>query len=442
MTTVVAPPAATVDVVPATVDHDKPPLVQRVPVLPAAIVAWCLVWWRLVLLRHQRFGSVDFDMGIFSQSMWVASHGGQFLTVRGLAMFAHHVEPGFWLFSPFSWFGAGPAFLNLVQVAALGAGALAVDAASRRRLGNRWLALVLALAYLGHFSLGWQNNELFHPEVLAIAPLLAAYVAGLDRRWGRFALWCLLAIIWKEDVALAVAGLGVFFALKGQRRAGVLTSATGMAWFLIATKVVIPIFNHGGTFYEAGFYGSLGKSSSGVLLHVVAHPTAAIRQLGHSNAIGYVRDLSAPYAFTPLLAPLALVIALPQLLANLLSAYDFTWSTHYHYAAMPVLAMTIGMVEGVAFLRRRSWRTIAAIAIVAGSMFTIVRWGNSPVSSQYRERHVAAASQCASAISRRGRVAHTAGRVRSRVLQPRSPSGRPVGDLHLPQPVAASELGQ
>jgi uncharacterized membrane protein len=386
MTSVVTLPATTVDA-PAVCDDDTAVrVVSRVPMLlSAAVTVWCLVWWRLVLLRHQRYGSVDFDMGIFSQSMWVSAHGGQFLTVRGLAMFAHHVEPGFWLLAPFSWFGAGPAFLNLLQVAALGAGAFAVEAAARRRLGSRWLALVLALAYLGHFSLGWQNNELFHPEVLAIAPLLAAYVAGLDRRWGRFALFCLLAIIWKEDVALAVAGLGLFFALKGQRRAGLLTFASGVGWFLLSTKVIIPAFNSGGTFYERGFYGRLGTSSTDVLFHIAAHPASAIRQLGNANAVGYVRDLAAPYAFTPLLAPLAWLIGLPQLMANLLSAYNFTWSTHYHYAALPVLSMTVGMVEGVAFLRRRSWRKIVAVAIVGASAFTVVRWGNSPVSEQYAQ---------------------------------------------------------
>jgi uncharacterized membrane protein len=387
MTTVVTLPATTVDA-PAVTDNDAVVgAVSRVPMLllSVAVTGWCLVWWRLVLLRHQRYGSVDFDMGIFSQSLWVSAHGGQFLTVRGLAMFAHHVEPGFWLLAPFSWFGAGPAFLNLLQVAALGAGAFAVEAAARRRLGSRWLSLVLALAYLGHFSLGWLNHELFHPEVLAIAPLLAAYVAGLDRRWGRFALWCLLAIIWKEDVALAVAGLGLFFALKGQRRAGLLTFASGVGWFLISTKVIIPAFNAGGTFYERGFYGPLGSSSTNVLFHIVAHPTSAIRQLNHANAVGYVRDLAAPYAFTPVLAPAAWLIGIPQMMANLLSSYNFTWSTHYHYAALPVLSMTIGMVEGVAFLRRRSLREIAVVAIIGASAFTIVGWGATPVSHQYAQ---------------------------------------------------------
>ena len=123
-----------------------------------------------------------------------------------------------------------------------------------------------------------------------------------------------------------------------------------------------------------------------MLFHIVAHPTSAIRQLGDANAVGYVRDLAAPYAFTPLLAPVAWLIGLPQTMANLLSAYNFTWSTQYHYAALPVLSMTVGMVEGVAFLRRRSWRKIVAVAIVGASAFTIVRWGNSPVSEQYARK--------------------------------------------------------
>ena len=113
MTSVVTLAATTVDV-PAKPDDDTAAgVLSRVPiVLSAAVTGWCLVWWRLVLLRHQRFRSFDLDMGIFSQSLWVAAHGGQFLTVRGLPMFAHHVEPGFWLLAPFSVVWSGPRVLE------------------------------------------------------------------------------------------------------------------------------------------------------------------------------------------------------------------------------------------------------------------------------------------------------------------------------------------
>jgi uncharacterized membrane protein len=85
------------------------------------------------------------------------------------------------------------------------------------------------------------------------------------------------------------------------------------------------------------------------------------------------------------LAPVAWLIGLPQMMANLLSSYNFTWSTQYHYAALPIVSMTIGMVEGVAFLRRRSWRKIVAVAIVGASAFTIARWGVTPASQQYAQ---------------------------------------------------------
>ena len=54
-------------------------------VLGLAVVGWALLFSVLVYLKHDRFASVDFDMGIHDQSVWLLAHFRGFLTVRGLA---------------------------------------------------------------------------------------------------------------------------------------------------------------------------------------------------------------------------------------------------------------------------------------------------------------------------------------------------------------------
>src|SRR4051794_15362807 len=67
-------------------------------VLGIAIVGWALVFSVLVYLKHDRFASVDFDMGIHDQSVWLLAHLRGFMTVRGLQVFGHHATPGYYLF--------------------------------------------------------------------------------------------------------------------------------------------------------------------------------------------------------------------------------------------------------------------------------------------------------------------------------------------------------
>ena len=144
------------------------------------VVLFALVWaWKfssLVILRHNRFSSFDFDSGIFGQAGWLAAHGAQFDTVRGLPLYGHHATFGFYLFAPFYWLGFdGPTVMNVAQVLALAVVPLIIYWIARRIGLEPWFACVAGIVCLSHFSMTWVAQELFHPEVFAIAPLLAAF---------------------------------------------------------------------------------------------------------------------------------------------------------------------------------------------------------------------------------------------------------------------------
>ena len=67
---------------------------------------------RLAALRHDRFGTFGFDLGIYDQAAWLLSRARDpFVTVRGLEAFGHHVNSILFFIAPFYRFGAGPHFL-------------------------------------------------------------------------------------------------------------------------------------------------------------------------------------------------------------------------------------------------------------------------------------------------------------------------------------------
>ncbi len=365
--------------------------------LVVAIATWAGLFSILIVRRHTWFGTFDHDLGIWDQSVWLLARGSSFNTVRGLEVFGFHVSPGLWLFAPASWLGAGPHLLNVTMVVTLCAGSMALFLAGRRLQLGEWISLGLALAFLGNYAAQWMLMETFHPEVVAVAPLLFAWLAAQDGRWRAYGVWLALAVIWKEDVALAAAMLGVVLVVRGTRsptgwpapagtrRAGWWSVALCGTWFLLAVGVIVPAASPEGSFTDSLFVG-LGDTPSEVARTALTEPDRVVDRLGESDAPGYVRQLTGSFAFVALLSPLTLLVGAPQTLINLLTDLEFFWTTRVHYAALPLAACGMATVEGVARLRRLDPRAAqwATLVVVAAAMATALRWGAGPWSPTYR----------------------------------------------------------
>ena len=375
-------------------------------ILLAAISGWVGMFATLLIWRHDRFATFDHDLGIWDQAVWLLARGQSLITVRGLDVFGFHASPALYLFAPLSWLGAGPHVLNLSMLAALAAGTVAVYRIGVHHLHDEWHALVPALAFLVNYAAQWMVWETFHPEVIAIAPLLFAYLAAVQGRWRAYALWLAFALAWKEDIALAAAMMGVVLAVRGRRtvgswtaarrgaphppgpagtrRAGIITIVAAVAWFLVATRLLIPLSSEGGNFTEA-LFGDLGSSPVEIARTAITEPHIVSEHLGRSDPVDYGRALTGSFGFAGLLSPLALLMGLPQLLINTLAIYDFFWTTRVHYAALPLFATAVATVEGVARVARPGPRRALLGAIAVGAFFTAVSWGISPVSPEYRD---------------------------------------------------------
>ncbi len=96
------------------------------------------------------------------------------------------------------------------------------------------------------------------------------------------------------------------------------------------------------------------------MLRIVAEPLR----------LGYLLRLLAPVGFLALGGPEILLIGLPLLLANLLSAYPFQYSGQLHYSAPLAAFAVMGAIVGSQRLRRLSpahRRLAAQPSLVAGA---------------------------------------------------------------------------
>ena len=148
-------------------------------VLFVCIVVWMAWFWRLPLLRHDRFQTFGFDLGIYDQGVWLLSQfRDPFVTVRGLDIFGHHMNVILLAIAPLYRLGGGVEVLLGVQLVAQASGAFAMFLLGRDVLRSRWCGVALAAALLLNPTYQWLMWEFFHPDAVAIGPLLFAVLGG------------------------------------------------------------------------------------------------------------------------------------------------------------------------------------------------------------------------------------------------------------------------
>src|SRR4029450_1997916 len=80
-----------------------------------------------------------------------------------------------------------------------------------------------------------------------------------------FALFAIAAAACKEEIALVLAGYGIWYALARRRwGAGLASAVAGGLWSAIAIGVVIPHYNAGAESDFYGRYSEIGGSAGGI----------------------------------------------------------------------------------------------------------------------------------------------------------------------------------
>jgi len=371
-----------------------------------AILAYTLIFAGLAIELHEGLRTHRADLGQIAQAVWNSSRG-RFVEMTDNGFVAtrmsDHVEPILALISPILWFWADVRALLSLQALLVALGAWPLYELALRRLETilserersqiwqieplrqmtRPLALALAVAYLLTPQLQSAVLTEFHAVPLAVPLLLWAFWAVDARRLGQFTVATLLVAATKEEMALLAAGLGCWALWRTwlERNASStsltppsdkeppptpLLSASyllpllliflSLLWFYLATFVIVPahasqIYNTTQSVYFER-YGALGDSPLDIAKSFVTQPQVVWQIATEAARLHYLWGLIAPFGLLTLLAPEILLLALPLLLANLLSAYPAQYYGEFHYSAPLVPYVAVSAAYGLA----RLWR--------------------------------------------------------------------------------------
>lgn len=350
-------------------------------------------WFSAYSIRlHEAQLTHKSDLGQMDQAIWNTAHG-RFLQEtkidRASTRLTDHVEPIFLPASLVLWLWDDVRALLVLQAALLAAGAWPIYLFARGRLAAllpagaaAWGGATFAAAYLLAPALQAAAVSEFHALPLA-APFIATALWAVDkRRWGWFALAAALVAMTQEGAALLTVTLGLYAAARGllprrgaARRlpglaAGAAVALFGLAWFYIATFVIVPRFAAeayaiGQTPYAAR-YGALGDSFADVVIALITRPLTVLRIAAEPLRAGYLAGLLLPVAGLALLGPEVLLLSLPLLFANLLSSYPLQYSGELHYSAALIPFFAAAGAAGAARLLR--WLTRLRLS---------ARWGGA-----------------------------------------------------------------
>jgi uncharacterized membrane protein len=362
------------------------PVAGPVTALGGLIFVYLAVFGTLTWRQQSNYGTFGFDMGIYDQAIWLLAHfKTPFDTIRGLNYFGQHVNLVTLLFVPAYWLGAGPHFLFAVETVWISAGAVPIWLLGRDRMQNPWIPLGLSAAYLLYPSTEWINEWMFHPDALIIAPLMFAYWLATRRRWGWFWVATGLALSCKEDAGLAVFALGFVLWLKHRERAwGAVTAAAGLAWFLICTKLIIPLANGGGEPFYTALFPGYGNSVFQIIKNLVVHPTKWMKTAVDPTNMTYYAQLGWPVGMVALLEPAVLPIILPQLLVNVISGEGYTNNIQYYYSSIVLAGIFLATVEACGRRGRTpSGRRFMVAFVFAAALACNVAWSPSPIGVKY-----------------------------------------------------------
>ncbi|MCU1452958.1 MAG: putative rane protein [Acidimicrobiales bacterium] len=334
----------------------------------------------LAVIRSQEGGS---GMAAWLQAAWRRQHAGVGRPVGGVdpawGSGALVAEPILYL----ARFVSPTAVFAAVQAGALAIGVVPLWRLARRDADLRaGAAFAVLTAYALAPTLHRTDLTAFHPEVIALPALLAAYRASRRGQWVIFMPLVVLVLLCRADLGITVAALGLLLVREGRRRAGVLTAVAGLAWSGAALALLRPHLPSGNLTPVAQFVARIATPLA-VVPRLVTHPVSELHDLFSEPAVLFLVVVLAPLLFLPLVSPRELAPALPCLALAVLAGAAVQRSTAGAPVDLIPLASTIA--PGMAF-------------VFIATVFALARIGRRSVTRINVDRRVLTALVCGAAL--------------------------------------------
>lgn len=330
------------------------------------LVFFAVLYSAWSLNRHNHFGTDAVDLGIFDQPLWYWNRSEAPLsTIKynqypGAHILGDHFHPVLILAAFLFRLWDDVRVLLILQAVMVASAAWPLYKVAHKITGRSLFALALSFAYLAFIGIQAAINYDFHETALAVLPLSFSLYFLIFQKYRWFWLSFIVGLLFKEDMPLFYAAIGILAALKMKKwRLGITVLAVAVVYYYFVTQKFIPFFK-GDRFAYEELDPLLGKTAADLLKTTLVAPWKTLTVLFFPTIkLKTVLNYLASFSFLPLLDPLSLVLVLPNLVTRFLTQLPQRWIIRFQYGAIlsPLLAVgaAYGAVNLYAFLKRLGW---------------------------------------------------------------------------------------
>lgn len=367
--------------------------------LPLIVVCAACAWYTVffsyyTVVHHRNALSSSLDLGLEDNLVWNVLHRAPLLFKSSPLAGPNASHLGFhatwfsFVIAPFYALRPNAETLLIIQALLFGCAAIPLYLFGQRLI-NRWLACLVALAYVLYPGLHGSNLYDFH--YLPLGPFFLWFTLYFaDRRnWVLMALFALLSLSVREDVAAGLAGLGGIILLTGRRPvAGMVLLIMGGAYFMIMKGVVMHRAMGGGDSFVHQYKLLIPEDDNsfvGVVKTIISNPIFTLETLLERPKLIYLLQIMLPLAFVPLLRPIGLWASLVGFVFTLLSTkyppqimISFQYTAYWTAQLFPATLFVLRWMKHTASTNGRTgfawhWSWISALAL--GTLATSYQYG-------------------------------------------------------------------
>ena len=350
----------------------------------------------MALLDHRNLGTHIYDLGIYDNLVWNTANGN-FLGCaycKGGKHMSSHFDPILWFVTPFYKFYPRAETLLVFQSVWLSTGVVPLYLMAKRRLGNPWLGVVLAIVYAFYPALHGVNMFDFHSLTLVVPTLM--WVLYLVDAGGGWRYWMMLALMLmtREDMPLLACFVGVYAIVQRKPVTGLVTILVAVAYLAVVKLYIMPdpglLMSSKDSMSYIYFYEDMiphpEEGMRGLVISFLTNPGFVLKVLSMEGKVFFFLALLVPLLFLPAVAGPKRVVMLYGLVFLGLASRKHVFSLHFQYSSVlfPVLLMSMPdaidrasrsrLALGFGLRPRRVVWTLAWTAVVA-TLLTSFKFG-------------------------------------------------------------------
>ncbi len=345
------------------------------------------VYGYVSLTNHYLFRTYALDLGMFNHTLFQISQLQipQFtLGIDGLVVpyLADHFSPIVFLLTPF-YVVLGDSALLWIQVSSIALFTVYLYKTARHFGINGYISTLLTLLPLVCWALLASLSFDFHTNVLAAMMVLPMIYSILRQNILGFLLWFTLILLCKENMSLWLVFLltGMCFAFKSDLnkrfvRLLLWLSLFSLIYFITVTTWIMPSLHPSGTNIQLNKYVGADGGLSGVIIHCLSDPLAALQLVYRSpdgelsaDKINFLILLLGSGGLLWFSHSVLLWMMIPILAQKFLSLNGGFWGIEAQYSIEIVPIIGFGLIL---FIRHFHWKLALVFILLSSTLSAIL----------------------------------------------------------------------